>query len=178
MRLFLAIKFPDNIKAEINNSLKDIKNEYKDLSWVEDNDYYITVHIFGDNNDVSKVVPKIEDALFDSYSFHMYSSECKLHLRRKIFALLGFLRNKELEQIVSNINTVFNSQIKIKYVPQLILARYRIPSKQQYLLLKKKISNVNIDISFKVSKLTLFDCINYDTRPEYKILKEFKLIER
>ena len=178
MRLFLAISLPDNVREKISNSLKDIKNEYKDLRWVGNDNYHITVHFFGDTLDIDKIVPKIEDSLFDTYSFYMYSSECRLFLKRKVFAFLGFSRSKELEKIAFDIDRAFNSQIKIKYVPHLTLARYRIPSKQQYLLLKKKFSNINIDISFKVNKLTLFDCVNYDTKPEYKIIKEFKFIER
>lgn len=178
MRLFLAINLPGAVKEKISRSLKDIKNEYKDLRWVGIDNYHITVHFFGDTKDIDKIVPKIEDSLFSAYSFYMYSSQCKLHLKRKVFAFLGFQRNKELEKIAFDIGITFNSQIKIKYVPHLTLARYRIPSKQQYLLLKKKFSNINIDISFKVNKLTLFDCVNHDTKPEYKIIKEFKLIER
>ena len=43
MRLFLAIKVPDSVKDQINKGLTDLKNEYKDLRWVDPKNYHITV---------------------------------------------------------------------------------------------------------------------------------------
>lgn len=177
MRLFLAIKVPDSVKGAIDKGLRKLKNEYKDLKWVDPKSYHITVHFFGETQDVEKIIPKIEDAIFDFKSLYVYSLESRLLLRRKVYAILEFSRNKQLENIAYTLRSVFNSKTEVKYIPHLTLARYRIPSKQQYLLLKKKFNNIEIDISFKVNKLTLFDCVNYDTVPEYKIIKEFNLID-
>jgi len=177
MRLFLAIKVPDSVKDTINKGLRNLKYEYKDLRWVDPKNYHITVHFFGETPSVEKIIPKIEDSLFEFKSLYMYSLESRLLLRRKVYAILEFSRNKQLENIAYTLRSVFNSKPEVKYIPHLTLARYRIPSKQQYLLLKKKFNNIDIDISFKVNKLTLFDCVNYDTVPEYKIIKEFNLID-
>ena len=178
MRLFLAIDIPEKVKQQIDNRLKDLKLEYQDLKWVGSENFHITVHFFGEEPSADKIIPKIDEALFESYSFYMYSLESRLSIKKKVFAYLAFSRNKELEQIVSRVNGVFNTINTLKYMPHITLARYRIPSKQQYLLLKKKFGKLDINISFKVSKLTLFDCINYSEKPEYKIVKEFNLLER
>jgi 2'-5' RNA ligase len=177
MRLFLAINLPDNIKEKIDYKLKALKEEYQDLKWVGSKNYHITVHFFGERELTDKMTSKIEEASFDANSFYMYSSVCELTIRQKVFAYLGFSKNKKLEKIALNMRNTFNMPLAYKYMPHITLARYRIPSKQQYLLLKKKFSNLDIDVSFKVSKLTLFDCINYSVQPEYKIVKEFNLLE-
>ena len=64
---------------------------------------------------------------------------------------LDFRREKEIERISESIN---GSE---KYVPRLLLAKYKIPSKQQYFVIKKRLSNLEVDISFKVNKLSLFE---------------------
>ncbi|MEX1052360.1 MAG: RNA 2',3'-cyclic phosphodiesterase [Patescibacteria group bacterium] len=178
MRLFLAISLPQKVKEQIDIRLKDIKLEYQDLKWVGSDNYHITVHFFGERASAEKIISKVEQSLFESYSFYMYSLENRLSIRKKVLAYLAFSRNKELEDIVGRVNDMFNTTTKLKFIPHVTLARYRIPSKQQYLLLKKKFSKLDIDVSFKVSKLTLFDCINYGVKPEYKIVKEFNLLER
>jgi len=178
MRLFLAINLSDKIKEKIEDKLKDIKLEYRDLRWVGRENYHITVHFFGEVNSTDEIIPKIEESLFESLSFYMYSLESRLFLKRRVYAYLGFSRNKELKNIVAHIRDAFHVDQIDKYLPHLTLARYKIPSKQQYLLLKKKFAKLDIDISFKVNKLTLFNCINYNVKPEYKIVKEFKLLER
>ncbi|MFH1826876.1 MAG: RNA 2',3'-cyclic phosphodiesterase [bacterium] len=178
MRLFLAINLSDKIKEKIDHRLKDIKLEYQDLKWVGKESYHVTVHFFGKVDSADKIIPKIEESLFESFSFYMYSFKSVLSIKRNVYAYLTFLRNKELENIALHISKAFQSNQIDKYLPHLTLARYRIPSKQQYLLLKKKFANLDSDISFKVSKLTLFDCVNYNVKPEYKIVKEFKLLEK
>ena len=177
MRLFLAIDLPLKVKEKIENRLKDIKQKYPEFKWVGELNYHITIHFFGDNIFHKNMGDKIKQALFDTFSFYLYSSECKLFIRRKIILYLGFKRNKELEKMAHKVIRVFDPSKKIKFVPHLSLARYKIPSKQQYLVLKKRIRNLEIDLEFKVNKLTLFNCINYNTKPEYKIVKEFKLLE-
>jgi len=178
MRLFLAIDLPLKIKEKIKNRLKNLMREYADIKWVGEKNYHITIYFFGENSLSKNINEKIKEATFETCPFYLYSSECQLFMRRRIILYLSFKRNKDLEEMADSIIKTFNPQKKFKFVPHLTLARYRVPSKQQYLLLKKKLKNLNIDFEFKVSKLTLFNCINYNTKPEYKIIKEFKLLEK
>jgi len=178
MRLFLAIDLPKKTKEKIENRVRQLKEEHRNFKWVDENNYHITIYFFGDNYYHKNITEKIKQALYDSFSFYLYSSECSLFIKRKVILYLGFNRNKALEKVASNIMETFEPQRKIKFIPHLTLARLKLPSKQQYLVLKKKMSNLEIDLEFKVNKLTLFNCINYNTKPEYKIVKEFKLLEK
>lgn len=63
-----------------------------------------------------------------------------------------------------------------KYLPHLTLARCRIPSKQQYLLLKKRLKKINIKVDFPVKKITLFQSILSGKKPVYKKIDTFNLI--
>ena len=84
MRLFLAIDLPLKVKEKIENRLKDIKQKYPEFKWVGELNYHITIHFFGDNIFHKNMGDKIKQALFDTFSFYLYSSECKLFIRRKI----------------------------------------------------------------------------------------------
>ena len=72
-------------------------------------------------------------------------------IQNNISIFIDFRREKEIERISESINEVE------KFVPRLILAKYKIPSKQQYFVIKKRLSNLEVDISFKVNKLSLFE---------------------
>ena len=178
MRLFLAIDLPVKIKEKISNMIKNLKQEYQDFRWVSENNYHMTIYFFEENCSLNNMEEKIKRAIFDIYPFYLYSSQGQLFIRKKVLLYLGFRKNKELEKMASNIIKTFSPKKKIKFIPHLTLARYRIPSKQQYFVIKKKMKDLDIDLEFKVKKLTLFNCINYNTKPEYKIIKEFELLEK
>ena len=158
MRLFLAIELSDKIKKEINRQLEEIKKAYPQFQWVPADNYHITVYFFGEIFDPKKIIKKLEQILYDKELFYLYSTSVNLTIQNKITLDLNFRREKEIERISESIKNEFQmTQNSEKYVPRLTLANYKIPSKQQYFVIKKRLSNLDTDISFKVNKLSLFE---------------------
>ena len=180
MRLFLAIEVPDKIKSKIDEMLVEIKNKHQDFNWTPANKYHITIFFFGEVNHIDKIETRIDKQLFDVPSFYLYSNNVDLFIHNKITVYLDFLRNRTIETIGQKIKDEFtdgpinNNQ---KFVPHLTLARYRIPSKQQYFVIKKQLEKLSIDVEFKVDKLVLFESVLSGDRPEYKVIKKFKLLK-
>ena len=85
------------------------------------------------------------------------------------------MRQKMLEQIVENVRRVFSIADEKEYIPHLTIARYKVPSKQQYLLIKKKLENLNIDLEISVKNISLFETIAKGSKTEYKLLAEYQL---
>jgi len=178
MRLFLAIELPAKVQQKIGNYLKELRKNYPDFNWVVPENYHVTLYFFGETEKKEEIIKRIKKNIFDQESFHLYSGYLDLFMRKKIIIFLNFLREKKLEKLVKKINEEFYfdfSQQK-KYLPHLTLARCRVPSKQQYFLLKKRLRKINIVADFPVKKITLFQSILSGKKPVYKKVHVFDLL--
>jgi 2'-5' RNA ligase len=154
----LIIELSDDIKQQIVDQLADFRKLYPQFQWEKMEDYNILVHSFSKFSDKKLIIEKIEAALYDRNLFYLYSFEVALIIGNNIILYMNFRREKELENISESIANQFSINQNIgKFVPRLTLAKYKIPSKQQYFVIKKRLSNLEVDISFKVNKLSLFE---------------------
>lgn len=175
MRLFLAIDLPKKQKQNLSSQLQTLKRQYGDIKWVSSENYHITLQFFGNDYPEDSIRENLMKIVYDIPTFHLYFSHADLFLREKITIYLTFTRNKILEKLVGEIKKSFQIDSRSKFVPHLSIGRWRIPSKQQYFLLKKKLKNLNVDISFKVTAITLFDSIITGQKPLYKKIVSFPL---
>ncbi len=178
MRLFVAIDLPLSVKKKVEKELVKIKQLYPDFRWVPRENFHITLQFYGERKDEEKIKEQLERSLFDQQSFYLYSTYVGLFINKKIVIYLGFRREKKLEQLVDKVKAAVttNSYGEKKFIPHLTLARCRIPSKQQYFALKKRLSKLKINISFPVKKVTLFESILEGKAATYKKKGEIFLI--
>jgi 2'-5' RNA ligase len=178
MRLFLAIEIPDKVKQQLDEQLYDVRKKYPEFNWVTAENFHITVYFFGETINVDPVKKKIKDLLFDKESFYLYSTNIDVFVHQKLLMYLNFRREKKLESTAelfkNNFSGPFTDQ---KYVPHLTIGRGRKSSKQQYFALKKRMEKVDIDISFNVTKLILFESILTGKKPFYKKIASFTLLK-
>ena len=154
MKLFLAIELSDKTKKEITDQLTNFKKTYPQFQWEPVENYNILVHTFEEFSNHKTVINKLETALFDKKTFYLYAYEVGLTIQNKITLYLYFMREKEIEKISESIKEQFQiTQNLGRYFPSLILANYKIPSKQQYFVIKKRLASLDIDFSFKINKL-------------------------
>ena len=115
--------------------------------------------------------------IYDVEPFVMYSYGADLFINNKILLYIYFRREKKVEEIVGKIKNNLQIEDKAKYIPHLSIARTRVPSKQQYLHLKKKLAKLPVDISFPVKKIHLFQSILSNQQPVYKKIASFSLLD-
>ncbi len=158
MKMQLKIELSEETKKEIVDQLADFRKLYPQFQWEKTENYNILVHSFGEFSNKKTAIEKIETALFDKNLFYLYSFEVALTIGNNIVLFMDFRREKEIERISESIKRISSRlESSEKFVPKLILAKYKIPSKQQYFVIKKRLSNIDVDISFKVNKLSLFE---------------------
>lgn len=177
MRLFLAINLPDSVKSSLHTQLRPLQQEYRQFLWTPPENYHITIHFFGEvvPIEVSKIKEKMEQIVFDIPPFHLFALGCDLFIHRKIALYLAFKRNKMLEEIAEKVKREFQAHEPTQFISHLTVGRYKIPSKQQYLLLKKKLNNLPVDIEFPVNAVTLFESVPERKSPVYKNIADFVL---
>ncbi len=176
MRLFLAIDLPPQAKKKLELQLTELKKEYASFNWVSFDNFHITLHFFGEVGSAEKIIKKIDNAVFDIEVFTLYSLNGDVFINHKIVLHVGFRREKTLERLVTNIKKYLQIEESHKFVPHLTIARSRIPSKQQYLHLKKKMQNLPLDLSFPVKKIYLFQTLLKSQKPVYKKIRTFSLL--
>ncbi len=177
MRLFLAIELPASVKTQIEKQLIPLVSAYPDCRWVSPENYHVTVYFFGEVSDLQKITPRLDKVIFDAPQFYLYSQKLDLFMHEKITVYLDFLREKKLEKIARNIEQEFGTfSTDRKYVAHMTLARCRIPSKQQYFVFKKRLSKVEVDVTFPVRRLTLFNSILSGPKPIYQKIASYKLL--
>jgi len=176
MRLFLAIDLPAKVKKSLAEQIEHLKKEYADFAWVDEKNFHLTLHFFGEADDVKKIKDMLKTATYDQFHFHLYSYNIGMFINHKITVYLGFKREKKLESLVENIKNHLKIFDSLKFIPHLTVAQYRIPSKQQYFVIKKNLSQQNIEIDFSVKKIVLFQSIIAGKIPVYKKLASFPLL--
>lgn len=158
MKIQLKIELTVENKQQIVDQLADFRKQYPQFQWEKIENYNITIHSFGEFANKKSTIKLLETALYDKNTFYLYSFEVALTIGNNIILYLDFRREKEIEKISERIRELSSSiQSSEKYTPRLILAKYKIPSKQQYFVIKKRLSNIEVDINVKVSKLSLFE---------------------
>ncbi len=176
MRLFLAIDIPNTVKDQIHNQLQNIQKEYADSNWVSPENYHITIQFYGERDDEKEIKKKLEDALYDQEQFYLYSADIDLFMRNRIIIYLNFRREKKIEELFKKLEHLPDNNHHEKFIPHLTLARCRIPSKQQYFVLKKRLRKLDIDVSFLVKEVYLFESHLGGKKPEYKKLEKINLL--
>ncbi len=179
MRLFLAIDLPTETKKQIMSQVSSLRKEYPACNWVDAENYHITVYFFGEVQKIDKIKERIERLTYDRTSFYLYSYGMDLFMKNKITLYTTFLRQKALEDIAERMYNHFTQDFpgERKFVPHLTVCRCRIPSKQQYFVLQKRIQRMSVDVEFPVKKLVLFESILNGKKPFYKSVASFPLLE-
>lgn len=178
MRLFLAIDLPASAKSKLNQQIETLKKDYPQFSWVSPENFHITLHFFGDIKKIDNIKKKISEAVFDVNNFSLYSLGADLFMNQKIVLYIYFKREKKVEAIVSRVKQLFQIKEDKKFIPHLTIARARIPSKQQYLNLRKKLHKLQTGINFPVSKIYLYQSILTASKPQYKRMATFFLFKQ
>ena len=177
MSLIIGINIPNSAKQKIKTQLKCIREKYEGYKWVDEDLYHIKILTFQESMQQEKIKEKLNSLLYDQEQFYLYSQGVSLSIRHKIKIFIEFIKEKKLGKLAENIEKQFDDSFEKgrKYVPHLDIATYKIPSKQQYLLLKKKLKNTDISLSFLVSELVLFESLHEKGKNILKVISTFSL---
>lgn len=177
MSLIIGINIPNSAKQKVKTQLKQMKQEYERYKWVDEESYHIKIFTFQESISQEKIIKRLNSLLYDQEQFYLYAQSISLSIRHKIKIFIEFIKEKKLEKLAEKIEKQFDDSYKKsrKYVPHLDIATYRIASKQQYLLFKKKIKNTDVEFSFLVSELILFESLREKEKNILKIINTFPL---
>ena len=175
MRLFLAIDLPSTAKKSLNEQLQDWQEEYRVFNWVREENYHIILHTFNEILQPNSITEKIKEVLFDQTNFYLYAIRLDFFMDQQITIYVDFRKEQKLQALIDTLGIAFPSKQK-ELVSHVAVARCRIPSKQQYFVIKKKIERSDIDMSFQVKELSLFESVLSQKKQKYNKVMTFPLL--
>lgn len=180
MKIFTAIEIPPQAVSQIQKQTESLYKDYPSYNWVPAENYHVSLYYIGDiiREKLPIAVEHIQNALYDIPKTEMYTFGTDLFMNEHIVVYVSFRRNKLVEEISDRIYNLFEESTKRKYeyIPHLTLARTKIPSKQQYFHLKKKLSNIKLDVEFAVKEIHIYESIAMPKNPVYKKVASIPLL--
>lgn len=179
MKVFLAIDIPEEVQALISREVLQIQRDYPEFSWAPEKNYHITIQYIGEADEarVSQMIPIIEELTYDIEPFELYASAADVLISDRITLYMAFQKNNNLETIVKRMQDSLGLSPKYRYMPHVTVGRYKIPSKQQYLLLRKKLQQLRPEVTVPVTRVYLYKTVPARPFPEYVSLHEFPLAQ-
>ena len=180
MILISSIITPISTGAKLQSQLGQLKGDYPYFNWVPVDAYYVPVVNFGhiDNLDLPDIYSKISENIYDIEPTILYSQSVEINIKDEITLFVKFQRNKPFEVIQKRILDTFDLHelnTKENFGTSITIAKYKIPSKQQYLHLKKKISKIDVDIQIPVTGLNILESQTENQVSSLSLLKTLKL---
>lgn len=178
MRTFLGIEIPPHISQQIITQTAQLRKDYPEFNWIPSENFHITLHFIGDipEDKLNLVAEHIERTIFDIRPTELYAFGAGLFIQKTITAYISFHKNNTLKELNKRFIELFEDKKK-EFMPHITIAKWKIPSKQQYFHLKKKLQNLPIEIEFPIKEIHLYESISKPKNPEYRIVKTFKLEE-
>lgn len=177
MRLFLAIDLPEESKKVLALQLDSLRKEYPAFNWVQPQNYHLTVHFFGETQRLSEISKQAKDIIFEQKPFYLYSTSLDMFMSHYITVYVNFRRERLLEELIDKTRVTFSEEFQEvkKFIPHITVSRCKVPSKQQYFHLQKKISRTDIDLEFPVNEISLFESTVASRVPVYRKVETFPL---
>ena len=177
MKLFYAVDIPDKAIKRMIKETSKLREEYPQFAWVPKDNFHITLHYLGElhSDKIDKIREKTERAIFDIEPTNLYAFGLDIFISTKIVIYISFHKNKVVETLSSRLSAIHTPQEKRTFIPHLTIARWKVPSKQQYLHLKKKLHRTEITLEFPINKVHLYESIARPKFPLYKKVHTFEL---
>ncbi|CAN5240788.1 RNA 2',3'-cyclic phosphodiesterase [soil metagenome] len=181
MKLFSAVRIPQRAIDQIRTQTESLFDDYPSYNWVPLHNYHVSLHYIGEVTEAKLpiAVEHIQNKLYDVPVTNMYTYGADLFMDEQITIYIYFQRNKTIEDISRRLYDLFEAgslKKRKEYIPHITIARYKIPSKQQYFLLKKKLAKLKVDVEFAVEDIHLYESIETRKNPQYKIVASIPLL--
>lgn len=175
-RVFVSINPPIEIKKEISSYIKNLSSKYKEIDWVEPDNFHITLFFLGsaDEDKIAKVTA-ISKLLLKNHKIFSARFTSPEIFPSVLLADLIWLRSSGSFDLL-NLQQKIVSQLKINginfeekpFIPHATLGRVKKTIKNPDQLLKD-LSKINLD-SFLISHIDVMESISLRNKSLYKVL--------
>lgn len=182
MKYFLAVKPSLEFVDLVNSNIFAFKNNFRAFTFENYENMYIPVALLGyfEEDKLPYLKEAIQQSVYDIDETRLYTNNYRFIQRELLILFLTFHKNKSLETIRDRISYYCSKEKENKvnksFEPSFAVMFSKLGSKQQYLHLKKKISNINVELELNVSSVDLIAQHEKTTSFQYEKIHTFKLV--
>jgi 2'-5' RNA ligase len=184
MKLFLVVRPNKDTLEAINKYFFNFRQKYTIFEWEPSDNILLPIAILGDYsvNKLPLIKEAIEQSIFDISPHILFFDQFKfLQKDGRLILLARFHKDKTLQMVRDRIahhcSAEYENKIDEAYEPFMTLAQAKLPSKQQYLHLKKKIERMKPDYEVAVNKVELVELVDEPASSKYNVLDVFELAD-
>lgn len=155
MAFIAGIDISEETRTEITKQLDPLIKKHPEYHWIDQSSYFIPLYYFPHTSELTKIIPGMEKLLFETQSFGLSSFQFQVQISHIIRIFVTFYTQHAIEDIVQSFKIEFGGEKK-GYEPLIEVAKYRIPSKQQYKHLKTQLEHLSCDVEVFISSIQLF----------------------
>lgn len=157
MLVSCTINLPEEVRKQIETETSALFKLHPEYLWYDIADYRIILYSWPDveNDLIGKLSEKLHDLLFEQKSFTLYGLKYTVKIGNHIDILLHFQEENIYRALIGSISSYFSPSMEPQAVPFLPIARYKIPSKQQYSHLKNQLAKLETKVEFSVEGISL-----------------------
>ena len=181
MKLFLVVRPKKNTLTAIHNDFSEFKLKHRIFEFEDESNLLIPIAILGDYSydKLPLVKEAILQSIFDFRPISIFFERLKFLQKDKRLILLGaFHKNKALQEIRDRLAYYCSSEgvnkINENLIPYLTIASAKLPSKQQYLHLKKKIERMKLEFEVYIDTFELVSSVEGSTSQSYEVIHSFE----
>jgi 2'-5' RNA ligase len=157
MLVSCTIELPEEVKKQIEKETKVLFNAHPEYLWYDIADYHLTFYSWPNVEPdlIEKLSEKLTALLFEQKQLILYGLKYVVKIGNHIDVTLQFQEDRAYRSLVESVVTYFSPELRPTFVPLLPIARYKIPSKQQYSHLKNRLEKIKTEVEIPVSALSL-----------------------
>ncbi len=157
MLVSCTIELPAEVTKQIEKETKALFNTHPEYLWYDIADYHLTFYSWPNVEPdlVDKLSEKLTILLFEQKQLVLYGLKYVVKISNHIDVALQFQEDRTYRALVESVVNYFSPELKPVFVPLLPIARYKIPSKQQYSHLKNKLEKIKTGVEIPVSAMSL-----------------------
>ena len=156
MALILAIDIPEDIQTVLKAHIAPIQKKHPEYVWNDPQGWHIRLFQFPVDTKGDSIVKRLDRLLFSYQQFHLYAFACEVEITTVIRLYITFRTEHTVEHIVKDVAWEFAHK-KVDYEARIEIARYKIPSKQQYKHLQNQLEAIDCDADISVKGLILLE---------------------
>lgn len=181
MLISCSIEIPAVIKKQIVQETDFIRRDHPEYTWINLSDYRLVLFQWPDVDEdlLPKLQEKLAELLLDVPAFTLFGLEYRVHIVHSIDVRCNFQEERSYKTIIDTLFGYFTpkKQPARFHQPFLKVAKWKIPSKQQYSHLKNQLAKLTCATEFPVTKLDLWkETVDEDNYPERELVGTIELV--
>lgn len=157
MLVYCTIELTEDTRRLIEKESEPIFIDHQEFLWYGADNYRVMIYAWQnvETDLVEKLTEKVTELVSNQKPFYMFGLRYAVKIGTRIDIQLDLQEDRNYRDLVESLQAFFNPGVSISSLAHIALARYKIPSKQQYSHIKNQLEKIKTDTEIFVDALSI-----------------------